>query len=161
MIHAYKFTSQRALAHSIARCIADVLPELPHNLVIVPVPTIPAHIRERGFDHTLELAKQLSVQLQRPVLRALRRNTMTVQRGATRQARIAQAADAFLCRKSLDPALYYLVIDDVVTTGATISAAAQVLQDAGAGTVWATVFTRKVSTEEVNSAILPQVPTER
>ncbi|MNH40046.1 DNA utilization protein GntX [compost metagenome] len=66
----------------------------------------------------------------------------TKQRDANRAVRAAQAKRAFKARSSTDSHCY-LLIDDVVTTGATIKYAAKALRDAGAKDVWVAAIARQ------------------
>ena len=142
LIDQYKFERVREVYKVAADLLAAVLPDLPDNVVIVPVPTIAAHIRERGYDHTLLLAKALSRRIHRPVASPLIRVTQTKQREATRAVRVAQAKQAFKARNVNDSACY-LLVDDVVTTGATVKYAAKTLKDAGAQNVWLVAIARQ------------------
>ena len=142
LIDRYKFERVREAHKVAADLLAAVLPELPGNVVIVPIPTISAHIRERGYDHTLLIARSLGRQLHRPVASLLVRATQTKQREASRNVRVAQAKQAFVA-KGVDETAHYLLLDDVVTTGATIKYAAKALRDSGAKSVWVVAIARQ------------------
>jgi predicted amidophosphoribosyltransferase len=102
----------------------------------VPIPTITPHIRERGYDHTLLVARFVAHKRKLPLTPLLSRQTNTMQRGASKSLRRKQAAHAFMLRGYIDPSLTYLLLDDIVTTGATLDAAAKMLKEAGAKHVW-------------------------
>jgi ComF family protein len=136
LINRFKFENARAAYSPLAQLLHEHLPELPVETVIVPIPTIQAHIRGRGYDHMLLVARQFAKLRGLPVSSVLQRATSTRQRDASRKQRIAQAKEAFACKQQLDARATYLLIDDVVTTGATMHHAAQKLRDAGAGVVW-------------------------
>lgn len=127
--------------------LADLLhiavPYLPAETVIVPVPTVSSHIRQRGYDHTHLIAHRFAKQRGHRVRPLIERQTGTKQRGANRRQRMKQAKEAFAARRPLDPTVPYLLIDDVVTTGATLHYAAQTLQDAGAAIIWVAVVARQ------------------
>jgi competence protein ComFC len=142
LIDRYKFERVREVHKVAADLLAAILPDLPDNVVIVPVPTISAHIRERGYDHTLLVARSLGRQLHLPVARPLVRATQTKQREASRSVRTAQAKQAFMA-KDIDKTACYLLLDDVVTTGATIKYAAKALKQAGAKDVWIAAIARQ------------------
>jgi predicted amidophosphoribosyltransferase len=91
----------------------------------------------------LLIAKQLGRQRRLPVRSHLERATTTKQRSASRSLRITQAKAAFQARGSLDPELIYLLLDDVVTTGATMKYAAKTLQAAGAQNIWVAAISRQ------------------
>ncbi|MDB5177188.1 MAG: putative Phosphoribosyltransferase [Candidatus Saccharibacteria bacterium] len=143
LIGNYKFTNTRAAYRPLADLLHAHLPELPSNVVIVPVPTVNSHIRQRGYDHMLLVANRLAKLRGISVATDLQRATNTKQRAAGRAQRIKQAKKAFMCQKSLDPSLIYLLIDDVITTGSTVKYASQTLIDAGAQTVWVASISRQ------------------
>jgi ComF family protein len=143
LIDSYKFTNAKAAYIPLADLLQARLPELPQNTVIIPVPTVSSHIRQRGYDHMLLVARRLARLRKLPVVTGLQRTTNTKQRSAGRALRIKQAKRAFVCHKSLDPTLTYLLIDDVITTGSTVKYAAQTLLDAGATTVWVASISRQ------------------
>lgn len=140
-IHRYKY--QRALWFE--NFLADLLirqaePELraEHWDAIVPVPLFPAKQREREFNQAERLAQRLSAATGIPVNnRWLKRILPTrTQTQLTRQQRAANVRNAFVMRQT--ERLHgerVVVLDDVFTTGATTSACARVLRDAGAGEV--------------------------
>ncbi len=86
-----------------------------------------------------ELSKRRNLQT-RPLLQ---RVTSTKQLGAGRALRIKQASLAFRCDTPLESSRPYLIIDDVVTTGATLKYAAKVLESAGAQTILAASVSRQ------------------
>ena len=143
LVDGLKFQCIRAASASLAEILADTLSQLPPATILVPIPTATAHIRERGFDHTLLLTQQLAKRRGLSWKPLLQRVTSTKQRGAGREMRIAQAKSAFKVRGLLDDTLPYLLIDDVVTTGATLHYAAMALREGGAKEVWAAAVCRQ------------------
>jgi len=130
-------------AHTVlADLLVDRLPLLPDDLVIVPIPTIAHHIRQRGYDHAQLIARQVARQIDRPLKPLLYRKTISMQRGAGKRLREQQASQAFGARAA-DSTSCYLLIDDVVTTGATLRHAARALKAAGASMVWVAVTSRQ------------------
>lgn len=136
IIDSYKFNNNYAAHKVLAPLLAECIGQLPKDVVIVPLPTIASHIRVRGYDHTLLIAKAVAKAQRVQLEQALYRRTSTTQRGEDRKTRRQQAKEAFGVKGTLDPAKTYLLIDDVVTTGATVQCGAQALKDAGAGDVW-------------------------
>ena len=138
LIDAYKFEYVRAAHRDIAAVMVAVLPVVPKEAVLVPIPTISRHIRQRGFDHALLLSRRVATQTSLTVSRCLERNPRVseVQTGSSRDERLRQAKRAFFVNKSLDSRKIYILLDDITTTGATLIAAAQCLQKAGASTIW-------------------------
>ena len=143
LIDAYKFANVRSGYRPLSQLIDSTLPSLPDDTRIVPIPTVSAHIRQRGYDHTLLIAKYLAKKRGLRLFTGLQRATSTKQRDSGRRQRTEQAKRAFVCNKQLDENGVYLLIDDVVTTGATMKFAAKTLQNAGAGAVWAASISRQ------------------
>lgn len=91
----------------------------------------------------LLVAKQLGKLRGLPITTSLQRATNTQQRSASARQRTENAKSAFICESKLDPKKNYLIIDDVITTGATVKYAAIALQHAGAETVWVASISRQ------------------
>ena len=144
LVGLYKFSRSRAAYKVIGDLLLAVLPELPDNTVIVPVPTVSGHIRERGYDHMLLIAKYVVKKRNLICQQLVGRKTATKQRQSTAIQRAKQAKSAFEVRGEVYDDKIYLIIDDVVTTGATIKYAAKALRDAGAKNVWVAVVARQV-----------------
>lgn len=144
LIGGFKFQNMKAAARSLAELLDARLPLLSADTIIVPIPTAPAHIRERGYDHTLLIARYFAQKRQLPLdHRLIGRNNTKTQHSATRNERIHQATSAFRLIGSIDEAVNYLVIDDVITTGSTIEQASQLLKKAGARNVWIGALARQ------------------
>lgn len=140
LLDAYKFERVQAASKVLAELLSERLGRLPPSAVIVPVPTISAHIRQRGYDHMAAIAWHL-VRLQAvPAVPLLARRSSTVQRGAGRAQRQRQAEQAYRLQRTPDPGATYVLIDDITTTGATLNAAARTLRQGGARAVWAAVL---------------------
>ncbi len=113
----------------------------PGGLLIVPVPTATTRIRQRGYDQARLLARELARRVRQPYADVLARQNQAHQVGASRGQRLEQLAGAFRVTKpKLVRGASILLIDDVVTTGATLEAAATCLHLAGAGEITALVF---------------------
>jgi len=121
------------------------------QIVLVPLPTIRKHIRERGFDHTLRLCFELENFLQKRLddfgisveyQDLLVRKNKTVQVGKEKKERVKQAEKAYgICEGvKLDMNTLYILVDDVTTTGASLAAAKKILQ---ADQVWAAVLMKE------------------
>jgi len=143
LIGGFKFRNMKASSVDLADLLHRRLPRLPTNTVLVPIPTSNAHIRERGYDHMYLIAKNLGKFRSLAVQRILLRNHSLIQHHANRSDRFLQAKTAFYVDESLDPAVTYVLLDDVVTTGATIMQAALCLREAGAKTIWVAVTSRQ------------------
>jgi len=138
IIREYKYNSVKALSPKLADLLNSRLPKnLPKNTVIVPLPTATNHIRARGFDHILILAKQLAKIRHYQVKKLLVRKSNTTQVGSSRKIRISQADHAFSVnpKLSIDKNLTYILLDDVWTTGASMKTAIKKLQQAGVSNI--------------------------
>jgi len=110
---------------------------LARQAVLVPVPLHPRKERERGYNQAKLLAEALaSVAGEGTRLDSLlQRTTDTVSQTAfDRRTRMANLKNAFALAKgaTITPALHYLIVDDVFTTGSTLNSCARALRHAGA-----------------------------
>jgi ComF family protein len=152
LIQKFKFGHQRAAADPIANLMVDNFLSfnsdadiLKADYLVVPVPTASSRARERGFDHAALLSQLIAHKLKLQKTNALRRIGQNRQVGVSRAQRIKQAQDQYLTVGS--QAVYgrnILLIDDVVTTGATLKSAAKTLRKAGARRVDALVFAKRL-----------------
>lgn len=142
-IGEYKFQHKRAACKDLGDMIVTILPDLPLETIIVPVPTVTAHIRERGFDHAYLLARHVAECQGLTVSRVIKRQTSTKQRDADKRTRQRQAKEAFRVDEVLSSDVPYLLLDDVVTTGATVKYAAEALRQAGARQIWVVAIARQ------------------
>ena len=121
------------------------------KIVLVPLPTIRKHIRERGFDHTLRLCFELENFLQKRLddfgisveyQSLLVRKNKTVQVGKEKKERVKQAEKAYGIREGveIENKTLYILVDDVTTTSASLVAAKKILQ---ADRVWAAVLMKE------------------
>lgn len=137
VIHALKYERAYQAAHN----LADSIP-LPtiflKNAAVVPVPTTPSRVRQRGYDQAVLLAKALGPRLQLPVVQLLHRTGSQHQVGATGTERRSQLSGVFKTSGSVPRNV--ILIDDVLTTGATLEEAARTLKKAGARHVQAIVI---------------------
>ena len=121
------------------------------KIVLVPLPTIRKHIRERGFDHTLRLCFELENFLQKrfddlgvsvEYQSLLIRKNKTVQVGKEKKERVKQAEKAYEIQEGIkiENKTLYILVDDVTTTGASLAAAKKILQ---ANLMWAAVLMKE------------------
>lgn len=144
LIQRFKFGHQRAAAEPLGRIMADTI-TLTGSMVIVPVPTATGRVRERGFAHSELLARRIASQLKLEYMPALRRLGQSRQLGASRETRLKQLSDSFVLRSPKSIAgQRVLLVDDVLTTGGTLIAAAKILKAGGAKEVNALVFAKKL-----------------
>ena len=140
-VHHYKFTPIRAkggpLGQLMAQCVLDH-PEIRPD-VITWAPLSRKRLRERGFDQAEELARSAGRELKIPVLPLLVKARDTGRQSDLVQAeqRRANVLGVYaLCPNVSVQGRRILLVDDVVTSGATLSACAKVLVGAGAEKVW-------------------------
>jgi len=138
IIDAYKFENVKAAATTLVDLIDSRLPLLPAGTVIVPIPTAPSHIRQRGYDHIDILARLLAKRRAMPIARLLQRTSNATQHRLNKAERQHEAGGAFHISEvaTINPDTPLLLLDDIITTGSTISSAARVLADAGAKTIF-------------------------
>ncbi len=128
-----KFSRSKASAKDLAELLAMRLPHLPPNTYLVPLPTSAAHIRQRGYDQVDLVTRHLAVIRNLPVARLLIRKGSTVQHESSRQDRVRQAFENYRLDENvaIDKSAHYLLVDDIITTGSSVEAAAQQLSKAG------------------------------
>ncbi len=132
-IKLYKFLHARAAYKELAGILSDMLPYFEENWLVTSIPTISAHIRQRGYDHGKLLATEFARVRNLKYRSLLMRNDALQQKGASREQRLKQMQDLlFIKQQEFVMGKKILVVDDVCTTGATLSAAAQALKMAGA-----------------------------
>ena len=139
LVAALKFRGRLAVAVPMAASIAAAAGPLLEGMTLVPVPAAPRRRRRRGFDPAEEIARALARETGRPLGRCLRRGDGPRQVGRARRERLAspprvRAPGAVPERAAL--------VDDVVTTGATLAACAAALRRAGAREIGALAFAR-------------------
>ena len=136
LVHLLKFQGIRPVAKFFALALSEL--PLPDVDAIVPMPLGPGRLRQRGFNQALDIARHLGQARALPVIVAgLRRRREThAQTGLTQEQRVANVRGAFIASPAHDiRRRRLLLLDDVLTTGATARSAAQALVRAGAGEV--------------------------
>jgi ComF family protein len=147
LVHALKYRGMTALATRMGELLAEAARN--HRLeadVIVPVPLSGLRNRTRGYNQAAALARAVGSELGLPVVAGAlsrRRHTAPQARRADAEARRANVAGAFVARPEAVAGQSVLLIDDVATTGATLSTCAAALREAGAGPIWALAFARE------------------
>lgn len=151
LVHRLKYGGWRHLAGPMTEKIARQLvrgglaPRAGGGDVLVPVPTTPARLRTRGYNQAALLAEALAVRLSLPVVSALRRaRSKGSQTSLQPSERRANVAGTFQLMAPMDRirGRRVLLVDDVLTTGATAGECARVLTDAGAREVALATFAR-------------------
>jgi competence protein ComFC len=142
LVHRLKFVRAAAGARIIAMAMSKELAGFrDSNATISYAPTASGRIRIRGYDQSRLIAKHLSQILHLPCRPLLLRIGQMRQVGASKGQRVIQSRHAFVVRPRITvPKTEIILIDDVITTGSTLEAAAAVLREAGSGPVIAAVF---------------------
>lgn len=138
-LHRFKFGYKSSYAAPLAKILQHVLPEDQSFDLITFVPTNPKNIKQRGFHHTKLLAQELSALTGIPCAELLVKNRSTkpmhglhpAQRRANILGSITPAApiDTIAGQR-------ILLVDDLITTGSTLSECSRVLLSQGAAGVW-------------------------
>lgn len=137
LIHVFKYDRVSPLAKPLGALLARTLPRSEAVDVIVPMPLHWRRRWSRGFNQSELLARVVSRRIGAPVLNAMKRRKATPpQAGMTSAERRTNVAGAFeVKRRRGIEGRHVLLIDDVLTTGATASACAGALKRAGAARV--------------------------
>jgi len=155
-IHALKFDRLHPAAEGLGRMLAEAIvqiaAEAPAEMLVVPVPLHRTKYSQRGFNQARSLAAEALKCLKKshPEWRLtlapstlMRLSATESQAGLTPRMRRMNVRGAFsVSDPSAVASKYVLVIDDILTTGATARAAALVLQRAGAASVWVATLAR-------------------
>ncbi len=151
LIHAWKYQGIRSLSSQLGNFVTGGLtiihnyPLLPtllldKNTGLVPVPLHKKKLRQRGFNQAHDLAQTVSNQTGYPVLDIFERTRHTTAQATLQETdRFTNIHNAF-CLKNNTGDLNgknILIVDDVITTGATIANLAKILKTAGVQSVWA------------------------
>lgn len=163
MIHALKYRRRRMIAPLLAARMREYGRDVLAGAdAVVPVPLHPLRLWQRGFNQADDLARGLGL----PVWRALRRQRAGPPQASLPAARRhANARGAYtLCRlEQIRPRQWrrlqgatIVLVDDVMTTGATLHACARVLQSAGARSVRALTAARAAAARPLQSLPTPR-----
>lgn len=146
-LHRLKYDRDIGLGEALSKHLIEI-----YNLnnwqvdYVVPVPLSPTRLRERGYNQAYFLGRPLAYAIQKPLQSDMlikNRETRT-QVGLSALERRLNVDGAFSSRSNLVRYKTILVIDDVTTTGSTISACAKALLEAGASAVYGLTLARAV-----------------
>jgi ComF family protein len=144
LLPRFKFHRDLAAGALLSQLMVETVTGLPRPDAIVPVPLHRARLRRRGYDQALELARPLAFALELP----LRDDLLQRVRGTAPQSELNAIArrrnlrGAFALKPGVPVPSYVALVDDVMTTGATLHAAAAALRQAGVRRVEAWVCAR-------------------
>lgn len=142
LVQSFKYGHRLALGDWLGRQLADLARDLPADL-IVPMPLHPHRLRKRGFNQALELSRPLHALRGIPLAPRLCRRTRDTpaQAALPWRARVANVRGAFHCTADLS-GKHLLLVDDVMTTGASLDECARTLKLHGAASVTLLVVAR-------------------
>jgi ComF family protein len=146
-IHALKFRRIKRLHKPLGTLLFQLEIDLCGIDAIVPVPMSPRDLRARGFNQSLLLAKILASETKTPLIidGLIKKKDTPQQIGLTAKERTANLRGAFSAKKGFK-GMTVLLVDDVMTTGATARACSKQLRKAGAGNVVVCALARAAST---------------
>jgi competence protein ComFC len=161
LIHLLKYQGMTPLAQPLARSMAQVAMDpawresFARCAAIVALPLDPARHRERGYNQAELLARALSRHMAIPMLSGVCRRIRSTapQAGLSRMDRHNNVRDAFAADKRLIGGRAVLLVDDVMTTGATLNSCAGTLRAAGAASVAALTSARTIQYLEATAEI--------
>lgn len=164
LIHLLKYEHVRPAASVLGRMLGEVISGMvPHfgsaTPIVIPVPLHASKLRQRGFNHSELIARvalaHVPVAMKVRPSALVRRRATESQTGLTRAQRRLNMRGAFEVSRSNEIARRdILLIDDVFTTGTTVSECARVLRRAGADRVWVATVARVLKAEATYA--LPQ-----
>lgn len=147
LLPMFKFHQSMAAGRLLSGLMADTLRDAAicaHEATLVPIPLHRRRLRQRGYDQALELARPLARRLGLPLASdvLIRPKVTGAQSRLDKTARQRNLSGAFLVNTRHALPRHVVLIDDVMTTGATLEAAATALRAAGVGRVDAWVCAR-------------------
>jgi len=158
LIHLLKYNQVRPAANVLGRMLAEAMEDLQplfsgREVLVVPVPLHSSKLRQRGFNQSELIARAAlklkpSAQFQLSAGSLERRRETKSQIGLSRHQRRENIRGAFVVAKPEEVnGREILVVDDVFTTGTTVSECARILRRAGAAKVYVATVARTLKTE--------------
>lgn len=147
-IHELKYRNLKAISPCLAELLADYLRSNPlPGEALVGVPLHPRRLRERGYNQSSLLARELSRRIDLPVIEDCLIRVKQAQpqvRAVDVEERRRNVAGAFVCRDEKVSGKRIILIDDVCTSGATLESCAVALKNKGATFVWGLTLAREI-----------------
>jgi ComF family protein len=143
LVYRLKFGRTKQAASVIASYLHETVPVLPPSTVVTFVPTATSRVRQRGYDQIQLIARAFARYRGLQCAPLLVRYGQSRQVGSDRKHRFDQAAKNYGTLKKVAKGTDVLLIDDILTTGATLESAAKLLKQAGAKTINAAIFAQK------------------
>ena len=147
-VHELKYRNLKAIAPFLSTLLADYvqLNPLPGDALLY-VPLHPRRLRERGYNQSSLLARELGSHIDLPVIEdcLVRVNQAQPQvRAVNVEQRRRNVAGAFACQDERVRGKQIILVDDVCTSGATLESCAAALKDRGATSVWGLTLAREI-----------------
>ncbi len=142
LVRLFKDRGEQRLAAVLGRLMVQVLPPGWPLGAVAYVPASRAAVRRRGFDHGELLGREVAARAGLECRALLRRPRTRDQRGLSARGRIANLADRFEAAGAVPRRGAVLLVDDVMTTGATLCSAASALSSAGCPVLYGLTFAR-------------------
>jgi len=144
-VHALKYENNQSLGDTFSNWLAALIIKQAWQLdVVIPVPLSNQRLRERGYNQSSLLAKPLAGRLDLKydpfAIKRIRHTPSQV--GLSAEERRQNVIGAFQAEECLVSGKRVLLVDDVMTTGATMTACSQAVRDAGAQCVYCVTFAR-------------------
>ncbi len=144
LVRSLKYGHSRTAVLPMAHMMHKRLPELEGEWLVTAVPTATRRVRERSFDHSKLLARKFADLSGYKYANSITRLGQSRQVGAKRIDRLNQLGHAFwVSSPAVIKGRNIIVVDDVITTGASVATVASVLKKAGAKKVVAMSFAYK------------------
>jgi ComF family protein len=147
-IHELKYRNLKAISPCLAELLADYFRSNPlPGEALVCVPLHPRRLRERGYNQSSLLARELGRRIGLPVIEDCLIRVKQAQpqvRAVDVEERRRNVADAFVCRDEKVRGKQIILIDDVCTSGATLESCAAALKNKGATSVWGLTLAREI-----------------
>jgi len=141
VVHRTKYERAQAGAQTMARLTSPLLTGVADDVLLVPVPTASRRVRQRGYDQAVLFARELGELTGLKTARLLARQGQAHQVGAGRTDRLRHLQGAFrVTHPGNIEGKRVILVDDVLTTGATLETAAREFRRAGAKSIDAIVF---------------------
>ena len=143
LVRSMKYRGGLACARALAAVLADALDSEPYPDLVMPMPLAPQRLRQRGFNQAMEIARLIGAEFGlRITANGCRRSRESApQASLPWKQRAANVRNAFVCELDLE-GKSVAVVDDVLTTGATLNELAATLKSRGAREVWGWIVAR-------------------
>ena len=144
-VYEFKYRGVKAAAPQLAQLLANYLKSHPlAGHMIIPVPLDRRRLKGRGYNQSAVLAKELAkvtgIEVESRLLKRTK-DALSQVHTASKNQRRDNVAGSFSCSHNLS-GKSVILIDDIATTGSTLSACASALKDSGAASVWGLVLAR-------------------